>query len=274
MARRKFLCYNSRMKIDYHVHTLFSHDGQMRAEEALAAAAAVGVEEICFTEHMDYDESQVAPVDVPAYLKAMGPLREKSDLPRVKLGVEIALQNEQCDLFTRTALYEQPVDFIIGSVHNTDEGDPYEPPFFEGRTKKQAYALYVENIARRMQFSDGFHVLGHYDYVAKNAPYPDRIMTYDCAPDAFDTIFRTLVERGQGMEYNTSAQRDLSRPLWGLDIWKRYVELGGFFATISSDAHRPEHVGWRFEEAKALLIAAGVKYYATFEMGFPAFHRL
>ena len=38
---------------DYHIHTSYSPDSKMDPEEAVRAAIASGVTNLCFTEHMD-----------------------------------------------------------------------------------------------------------------------------------------------------------------------------------------------------------------------------
>ena len=53
-----------------------------------------------------------------------------------------------------------------------------------------------------------------------------------------------------------------------------YVELGGEFVTIGSDAHRAERLGWRNADAVALARAAGIRYLAAFHEKQPIFHRL
>ena len=112
-------------------------------------------------------------------------------------------------------------------------------------------------------------VLGHYDYVAKRAPYMQRAVRYADLPEAFDAILRYLAENGKGMEVNTSAWLD--DPAWGLDVLSRFVELGGEFVMFGSDAHVPERVGRRLLEAHALAKAAGVRYTATFRGLKPSF---
>ena len=42
------------VRADYHVHTSFSDDSETLMEEAVLHAIAVGLDEICFTEHIDY----------------------------------------------------------------------------------------------------------------------------------------------------------------------------------------------------------------------------
>ena len=58
------------------------------------------------------------------------------------------------------------------------------------------------------------------------------------------------------MEINTSAW-EADEP-WGLDILRRFRELGGRFVTVGSDAHNPRALGRRFREAGALAEQAGL----------------
>ena len=40
---------------DFHMHSTVSFDGKSSAEDMVAAAAQMGLKEICFTDHLDYD---------------------------------------------------------------------------------------------------------------------------------------------------------------------------------------------------------------------------
>ena len=42
------------MFVDYHVHTSFSDDSEYPMEEVIKRAISLGINEICFTEHVDY----------------------------------------------------------------------------------------------------------------------------------------------------------------------------------------------------------------------------
>ncbi len=42
------------MKYDYHVHTHLSDDAQTPMEEMVQKALSLGLEELCFTDHIDY----------------------------------------------------------------------------------------------------------------------------------------------------------------------------------------------------------------------------
>ena len=42
------------MRADYHVHTAFSDDSDYPMEQVVRDAIALGLEELCFTDHVDY----------------------------------------------------------------------------------------------------------------------------------------------------------------------------------------------------------------------------
>ena len=44
----------SMVRADYHVHTEFSDDSEYLMEQVVRDAIAMGLDEICFTDHVDY----------------------------------------------------------------------------------------------------------------------------------------------------------------------------------------------------------------------------
>ncbi len=42
------------MRADYHVHTEFSDDSEYQMEQVVRDSIAMGLDEICFTDHVDY----------------------------------------------------------------------------------------------------------------------------------------------------------------------------------------------------------------------------
>ena len=42
------------MRADYHVHTEFSDDSDYAMEKVIQDSIAMGLDEICFTDHVDY----------------------------------------------------------------------------------------------------------------------------------------------------------------------------------------------------------------------------
>ena len=80
------------MQADYHVHCEFSDDSVYPMEDVVTDAIGLGLEELCFTDHVDYgikvdwDSGQeivwrngepMANVDYPRYAAEIKALREK-----------------------------------------------------------------------------------------------------------------------------------------------------------------------------------------------------
>ena len=260
---------------DYHLHSWYSHDSQADPRIIAEQAARSGLREICFTEHVEFDENGagVPRIQMEEYTACIEELRRNSDIT-IRQGVEIGLRDSDTFAQAYNFIKDYPIDFIIGSVHWTDEGDAYFPPFFEGRDKETAYRRYLELAFPRCVSSAQYQVFGHFDYPAKKAPYEDRAMYYEMAPDVFDRLFRHFIQNGIGIEINTSVYRTKEEKMWGLDILKRYVQLGGEYITVGSDAHVPERIGWRINDAIELARQAGIRYLATFHRQKPVFHRI
>ena len=268
--------------IDYHVHTRFSGDSAAEPADQLEAAAALGISEVCFTDHVDFDNpaQNFAPADLAARGRMLAGFGGQYKGVKIRQGAEISLA-KQAVCLEKTLAYLAPhkLDFIIGSVHcvDTPDGmaDVYYPEYHAGKAREAAYLAYLETILACLPEYGFISVLGHYDFVAKNAPYPDRAMRADLSPEigrAFEEVFRTVVRMGKGIEINTAAWR--GDPHWGLDVLRLYRAAGGEFVTFGSDAHRPSAVGNRLGEARALAAEAGIPYYAVFTEMKPAFRRI
>lgn len=256
---------------DYHMHSHHSFDAEHSVREMAEAALQAGLSEICFTDHIDFEDPNWW--DVPSDLLAQRAEIEReqpSVSVKMRHGVEIGLSPEAA-FAEKSMAYVRSAepDFIIGSVHVVGTQNVYRPEYCAERQRGEAYAGYAEALAASVPTLPQLSVLGHFDFVAKRAPYADRAMRYVDAPEAFDSVLRYLAENGKGLEVNTSAWLD--DPAWGLDVLSRFVELGGEFVTFGSDAHVPERVGRRFAEARALALAAGVRYTATFRALKPQF---
>jgi len=259
------------MLIDYHVHSEYSADSAASLSSQLEAARRAGVTHICFTDHVDFDGCTLKPADIAARNAALEKLRGSFRDIDISLGVEIGMKDAGTSKKAFEHLSGCELDFVIGSIHLVKGVDAYYPEYFVGKDKKEAFGAYLSEIAESLPHSK-FSVLGHYDFCAKYSPYPDRAMRLDIAPELFDTILRHLVQNGRGMEINTAAWRD--SPSWGLDVLRRYRELGGEFVTTGSDAHKPNNLGKRLDEAMELARAAGIPYIATFKRMKPVFHKL
>jgi len=266
---------------DYHIHTRFSCDSKAGMTEVCEAAIARGMREIAFTDHADF-----GPDDPPGYfrpveyLKSIEHCRDRyGNRLIIRAGVELGephIFREEA----QTILAAGEFDFVIGSVHYAVSPSPssdsvradglqcaWKKTFFE-QPLHLAYEAYFRQVVRLAAEGD-FDVLGHLDLVKRDAQKFGKL--YDGPEpytDMIRTVLRTLVERGKGIEINTSPlykDQGMSEPCPSLEILRWYREMGGEILTIGSDAHTPDKVGARFDVAYAMAQTAGFKRLATFE---------
>jgi histidinol-phosphatase (PHP family) len=131
---------------------------------------------------------------------------------------------------------------------------------------RQAYEAYFRQVAH-LAAEGEFDVLGHLDLVKRDAHKFGK--PYD-GPDPYAGLIRaalrSVVERGKGIEINTSAlYKGYPEPCPSLEILRWYRDLGGEILTIGSDAHIPDHVGSCFEVALEMARATGFTRLARFE---------
>ena len=260
---------------DYHVHTKFSTDSQADMTDMIDKAVSLGLKEIMFTDHMDIDfpdRNMPFCLYYPDYSEAVNLYKvlymKKID---VLIGVEMGLQKHivmEARMFTEF----NPFDFVIGSTHVIEGLDVSDPKFFEGKTKKQAYTEYFESVLENAKLHNCYNVYGHLDYVNRYAPYEDKSIDYADYADVIDEILKVLVNKGKGLDVNTSGYRyGIGRPYPQGAILKRFKELGGEIITVGSDAHRSEDIADHFEDAYKIIKEAGFKAIASFRNKKPQF---
>ena len=266
------------MYSDCHLHTEFSGDCETPVREQIETAIALGMKELCITDHHDYDaecSDTDFTLDVEHYLPALKKYQEEyQDRINLLIGIEFGLQPHLTD-YEQDFFSRYNFDFVIGSTHFIDNADPYCPCFFEGRSEQDAYSRYFEVQAENIRRFRHYDSAGHLDYIFRYGPDQNRNFRYSIYADYLDDILKTLISRGKGLECNTAGLRKgLGQPNPHLDIIRRYRELGGEIITLGSDAHVSRDIGYRFEEAGKLLTDCGFSYYTTFHNQKPVFHKL
>jgi len=267
------------MRCDYHIHSSISADSSTRPELQVKQAEALGLEEICFTEHLEihFYRGDAWHVNVAEYREQFR--RLASDRVKLKFGVEagIALASEHFSEL-EGELRAAGFDFVLASAHSIDNIDPFDPRFFEGKTLEQVFRNYIASILAGLKQlnTELFSSVGHIDFPSKGAhSEEDARLFYRYAADEIDTLFRYLIAQGKCIEINTASYRQLNGlAIPGEDWLRRYAQLGGEYVTLGSDAHSPEFIAYRLEEATEMAKRAGIKYYATYEQMVPVFHKL
>jgi len=160
---------------------------------------------------------------------------------------------------------DERLDFIIGSVHNVRGRDDFY--FMEYESEAQCAAItetYLDEYLEitRIGFCD---VLGHIGYPEKymvRRGFQTSVKDY---PDKLRALLLSCVERGIGIEVNTSGLRcSLGKTIPDADVLRLYRSLGGELITAGSDAHCVGDAAEGIAEAYELLRACGFRYITTF----------
>lgn len=279
------------MQADYHLHTNYSEDSTYPMEDAVKEAIALGYEEICFTDHVDYgvmdDADSGKPpkyadghlrgnVDYPRYFEEIARLKEKyKDKIRIRQGLELGVQC--CTLEENRALVEKwPMDFVILSIHQIDNLEFWDGGFQRGKSQRELNRGYYEELLRVVHAYKHYSVLGHLDLIRRYDPYGD--YPFEEVQDLVEEILKQVIADKKGIEINTSSKRyKISGSTPDEKILKLYHDLGGTIITIGSDSHCKSHL----DDAPGLQVIAreqlkkaGFTHHCTFENGKPIFHPL
>lgn len=263
------------MIADCHMHTEFSADSETKITDQIERAIELGLNHICFTDHMDMDyPGGDFQLDTDAYVKKVLEMQELyKEKIKICLGVEIGLQ-EHLKERLQTYINSYPFDFVIGSVHLIYGEDPYYRKIFEKYSDEEVYNRYFQAMLGALKQAPDIQTFAHLDYVVRYGKEKDKAYSYAKYADVIDEILKLVIEKGIALEVNTAGLRMLSFTNPHPDIIRRYKELGGEMITVGSDGHTPDVLAYQFEKVPGLLKACGFDYYTVFEQKKPKFIKI
>lgn len=252
---------------DYHVHSRFSFDSETPIEDNIAKALELNMKQICITDHHEFywpNTAEDATIDVKEYFSSIMELKEKyKNKIDILTGVELGLAEgigELCHNFIK----DNPFDFVIGSCHLVEGGDPWHSEFWVGKDDRKVFETYFTEMLSILKNYHYMDTLGHLDFVTRYSPNRDANYSYFDYTDIIDSILRILIEKDIKLEINTNnISKGFSYPNPHTDIIKRYTELGGRYVTIGSDAHVASYIGSHFNVAEDIVRKYGLKVYTV-----------
>jgi histidinol-phosphatase (PHP family) len=252
--------------IDYHIHTSLSADCDIDMMRMAAAAQQKGLKEICFTDHHDFDFpcGVDCTVDFKLYAKQYQEVKAAYPQINIRKGIEAGLEPHNFHRFA-DLLRDEELDYIVGSVHVINGYDPYFEEFWQKNTKQEAFDEYARLSLECVRAADFYDVFGHLGYISKYCPFEDNLFIYSDYKDVVDEILKILIERGQGLEVNTSGLIKTGNLLPDLPIIQRFKQLGGEIVTVGSDAHTNDLVGYAADYTLDALKTLGFKYVCAFD---------
>ncbi len=267
------------MLTDYHTH-LRSDDLSSEAKSYfnestvdlyLEAARANGIEDIGFSEHV-YRFRQSLDVwdhpfwrenaidDLDGYCEFL--LGMKASGKPVKLGLEVDWISGKRDELA-SIIDGYPWDYVLGSVHFLGEhAVDYKHPDYDiwaERDAEEVWSLYFGALGEAAA-SGLFDILSH----------PDLVKIWGRLPDGdlrrfYEPALEKIAGADIAVEVSTAGLRKPVGEIYpSMSLLKMFVEAGKPIV-LSSDAHRPEDIGFRYDLAVDYLREAGVDDIAVFD---------
>ncbi|MDD2999073.1 MAG: histidinol-phosphatase HisJ family protein [Candidatus Riflebacteria bacterium] len=269
------------------MHSRVSLDSKTSMAEQIEKAIELGLEEICFTEHLDFDERERSQtknlnngprsgfMDETDYWQQIASARRQFD-QRIKIGYGVeAGQGHHAPQQAQALIEAQPYDFVLASIHLMHEsGMTISVPWRDGLSEAETYPVYFDDLIL-LSGMDFFDVVAHCDIIKRFGTEkfgPFQAHKYE---EKIRTAFANLIRRGKGIEINTSGLRQsCQETMPNLTLLQWYREMGGEILTLGSDAHAPSSLAYGLEQGYALARAAGFRYFTTFHQRKPDFHLL
>lgn len=243
--------------IDHHIHSLHSGDAVSTVREMCAGAVQIGLDEIIFTEHLDFTPTDptYGAFDYEPWFKDILKAREEFDGKLIiRAGVEVDYRKEFHNQI-EDYLSSHKFDYILGSVHYVGDLllEEHHEQYFTGKTSKDAYAPYLENALTAVE-AGLFETLGHLDLCKRYGVRYYGAFQLDEHLAIIEEILTAVINRKMMLEINTSGLRQSPKETYpGPDTIALYKSLGGDKFALGSDAHKAEDVAAGFTEAAQLI---------------------
>ena len=240
------------MFADYHVHSHFSEDTDFPMELEIQKAIKLGMDELCFTEHSDYDVPTVVNCDYDAYFEEMEKMKDKyKGQITLKTGIEFGIQTHTTKAYEET-FRQYPFDFVIFSCHQVENKEYWRQEPQEGKTQLEYNRRYYQEILDVVKVYKDYSILGHLDVIKRYDKQGE--IEFEKIQDLIEQIFEVVIADGKGIELNTSSRAYKLKSLMpSKEILKLYHDMGGKIITIGSDAHNADRIGDCVMESQKIL---------------------
>ena len=192
----------------------------------------------------------------------VGFLRDHTDL-RVGIEADFVLGREDR---LQNLLDETELDYVVGSVHflgdRAVDHDGYDVWETNAHRPDAVWNRYFDTLGEAAG-TGMFDILAHPDLVkvwGRQRPYPEGDLRR-----FYDRAMEGIAETQPAIEVSTAGLRKPVGELYPATAFLEMCLEAGCPISLSSDAHEPGHVGYRYDMALEVLDSLGVRELAVFE---------
>ncbi len=273
---------------DYHTHHRRCGHGFGEIEDFVKVAIDKNLKEIGISDHFPIEavvddpelveQLKIASMKVeefPRYIKEIKGLQKNyQNKIDIRISAEVTFYTPGGALNLQKEVLEpfmDDIDYILGAIHDIKW---HESPviLMDPNTASELFGKYgedkiiLEYINKLIKLVDTnfFDVIAHFDYI--------RIMFRPNNPVYSQNIWQKLLDlldkfktKGMAIEINTSGiKRSLSSQFTDDNILKEIIQRK-IPLVLGSDAHKPEFVGYKFEETVEKARKLGLSHLCIFE---------
>lgn len=200
----------------------------------------------------------------------------------IRYGIELEWLGNKLGLqWNRSKVLQVPdVDFVIGSVHFSREGIPYDGCKEEAQellkirgSLENYWASYFEEVIEMVSYSASMiHVVGHLDLPKLNVEFPAEFSDLDnednIVCDRLRVLLETISENNLALDLNLAGLKKGCGIYPNQQILKRAKTLKIPIA-IGTDTHSIDEYGKFYSDGIAFAQKAGFSQYVSFARGIP-----
>jgi histidinol-phosphatase (PHP family) len=257
---------------DYHVHMIetgdFSIDYLLKY---LEKAKEAGITELGISEHayMFYETKQILSnpwvenrrkLHFEDYYQLFKEAKAQG-LP-IKMGIEMDYtpgKEKEMEDFINT----YPFDYVIGSVHWIGDWGIDLAIYRSEYEKRDIYEVYEQYFDQIVTLAESklFSFVGHIDLIKIFSYKPD---DQSFVEKLYDRAALALAKTGTCIEISTAGLRKPVGEIYPDPILLKKCYEAGVGIVLSSDAHAPKHVGYKYHESIELARSVGYKEIQVF----------
>lgn len=269
-----------KMRADCHIHTIVSPDSKTPLKEICKSACEKDINCITITNHFEYytgkKDGKIS-MDISFIENSLKEVNEAAEEFKGKLEILFGMELGQAHMWSEAVnkiINKYPFDYLIGSLHKIEDIDLKNWSYTEENIEEQSLRYLKE--LRVLAEKGEYDCLGHLDLIKRYAARQNKkVNLMKLYKDKIAEILNIVIERGKGIEVNTSGLRQEARETMpSLQIVQLYKELGGEIITIGSDSHNEKDVGEGYEESISLLKKAEFSQIAVYRERKAQFYKI